>query len=203
MSTADLPPPPEESGRALPGPAPKPAAGLPLSFMIPAGCAIATGLLLVFFLAFTWGSLHTLSTLTNPYVKSSALVKGFFAKLAQPHATAQKERYIAQHVSVGGVSLAKPTGWWVFGQPAKLEGMITNGGTRILDTVTVGIYFVDGTGRIVAGSEVVIPEIIKPAETIRFSLTAKEAGFEFPKDADRLTKAHRIVDCTFYQPAVR
>ena len=201
-----IPPPEEDLASVVPppppvAPTPPPPAlwtGAPLS--LPLGCALGTGLLLVFLLAFLLGNLYTLGQLTNPYVRSSALVKGFFARLAQGQFTGQKERYLATSLSAGGLTLHEKTGWLFFGKPASLTGQLTNSGDRIVDSVTLALWFVDGTGRVVTGGEVVIGDILKPGETVGFTLTEKEAGFSFPKATEKLNRVYRIADCHFYEP---
>jgi len=157
-------------------------------------------MLIVMALGFAWGTAHVIERLTNPFIESSALVKGFFGKLSQGHVEGQRQKYIDEHLSLGGVTFTKKTGWLMFGRPAKISGILTNDGDKIVDTVTLAIYFIDGAGKIEEGGEIVLPLLIRPGERQGFSLNDKETGFPLPPSLEGRKPIHRIVDCHFYEP---
>ncbi|HYE78910.1 MAG TPA: FxLYD domain-containing protein [bacterium] len=189
---------------SLPPASPPPSAPaptrLPATLTLPVGCALGVAIILLSTMAFFMGNAYTLKLLTGPYIRSSALVQGFFAKLSEGRLNARKERYIEAYLTLGKIGYDKPTGWLVFGQPAKLNGTLTNRGDQVLEWVTLEVYFVDGSDRIVGGGEVPIRELVKPNETVTFEVSAKEAGFEFPKDAATMRKVARVTDVQFYEP---
>jgi len=176
---------------------------LPRVFTVPIGCAVVATLGLIFTLAFTLGNLYTLKALTNPYINSSALVKGFFARLSQGAVNAQKERYIHAYVTVAGLTYEEATGWLIFGKPAAISGRITNSGDRVIDGVDLELDFVDPTGQIVAGGTVILPDILKPNETVPFRISQRDAGFDFPANAKSLHRIYRIKELHFYEPPRR
>lgn len=172
----------------------------PPALLVPTILGIVALVLIVMALAFAWGTAHTIQQLTNPYIQSSALVKGFFAKLSQGHVAAQREKYIEEHLSLGGLTFSKKTGWLMFGRPAKISGILTNNGDKIVDTVTLAIFFIDGAGRIEEGGEIVLPLLIRPNERQGFSLNEKETGFPLPASLESRKPVYRIADCHFYEP---
>lgn len=173
---------------------------MPATLTLPIGCAVGFAIVLFSITAFFMGNAYTLKLLTSPYIKSSALVQGFFAQLSEGRLNAVKDRYIDAHLTVGGLTYEAPTGWLIFGKPAKLTGHMTNQGDRVLEAVTLSVYFVDGTGRIAEGGDFLVRQLIKPGETVPFELSAKEAGFDFPKSPDSYHKVFRIIDVQFYEP---
>jgi len=175
----------------------------PATLLLPTGLMAALLLIICMALAFAWGTVSTLQQLTNPYVQSSALVRGFFARLSGHSAESRRAKYVQEHLAVGGLQFTKKSGWLMFGKPAKVTGTISNDGDRIVDTLTVGIYFANGAGRIEAGGDIVIPLLIRPGEQQNFSLTEKETGFPLPAHLEGLRLIHRVVDCHFYEPPAR
>ncbi|MEO7993029.1 MAG: hypothetical protein ABI743_01415, partial [bacterium] len=127
-------------------------------------------------------------------------VQAFFAKLSEGPRAAAEQKYLSQHVTLGGLQYSRATGWLIFGKPAALSGRITNDGDRVIDGITVGLYFVDGQGRIRSGGEVLLTEIVRPQESISFRVTSKQAGFAFPDDAGSLKRIYQLVDLHFYAP---
>ena len=173
------------------------------SITVPMGCVAVAALGFFLTFGFMLGNAFTLRSLTNPYIQSSALIKGFFARLSQGAANAQKEKYIHTYLAVAGLSYEEPTGWFLFGKPAAISGRVSNGGDQVIDGINLAVYFVDGTGQIAAGGTIVLPDIIKPSETVPFRVTEKDAGFTFPKNARALNRIYRIEDIHFYEPPKR